>query len=60
MNYGLLWRRAEAPYGESTCLLVGHMEGIHLQNSISIFTRKNEPLSAAAANFIQLIRSNPY
>lgn len=37
-----------------------HVEGIHMQNIISIFTRKNEPLSAAAANFIRLIRNNSY
>jgi len=36
------------------------VHGIHIQNIISIFTRKNENLSSAAANFIQLIRDNPY
>jgi DNA-binding transcriptional LysR family regulator len=37
-----------------------YVEGIHLQNTISICTRKNEPLSPAQMNFIQLIRENPY
>ncbi|MFD0716042.1 LysR substrate-binding domain-containing protein [Paenibacillus sp. GCM10027626] len=35
-----------------------YVEGVDMQNIISIFTRKEEPLSAAAANFIQLIRQN--
>lgn len=37
-----------------------HVEGVPMQNIICIFTRKNEALSSAAANFIQLIRDNPY
>lgn len=36
-----------------------YVEGIHLQNTIAICTRKNEPLSAAATNLIQRIRQNP-
>ncbi|NBD27477.1 LysR family transcriptional regulator [Paenibacillus glycinis] len=32
------------------------VEGISLQNTIAIWTRRNEPLSAAAANLVQLIR----
>jgi DNA-binding transcriptional LysR family regulator len=36
-----------------------YVEGIHLKNTISICTRKDEPLSPAAMNFIQLIRENP-
>ncbi|MEK3910108.1 LysR family transcriptional regulator [Paenibacillus sp. FSL H7-0331] len=37
-----------------------HVDGIHLTNTIAICTRKNEPLSASAANLIQMIRHNPY
>lgn len=37
-----------------------YVEGIHLKNSIAICTRKNEPLSASAANLIQMICQNPY
>ncbi|TXK86121.1 LysR family transcriptional regulator [Paenibacillus sp. N3.4] len=37
-----------------------YVEGIHLQNTIAICTRKNEPLSAATTNLIQMIRQNPY
>lgn len=37
-----------------------YVEGIHLKNIIAICTRKNEPLSASAANLIQMIRLNPY
>ncbi|MDQ0091517.1 DNA-binding transcriptional LysR family regulator [Paenibacillus anaericanus] len=37
-----------------------YVEGIHLKNTIAICTRKNEPLSASAMNFIQMIRQNPY
>jgi DNA-binding transcriptional LysR family regulator len=37
-----------------------HVEGIQLQNIISVCTRKNELLSPAVMNFIQLIRENPY
>ncbi|MBW7454199.1 LysR substrate-binding domain-containing protein [Paenibacillus sepulcri] len=37
-----------------------YVEGIHLVNSIAICTRKNEPLSAAASNLIQMIRRNPF
>ncbi|WP_282936859.1 LysR family transcriptional regulator [Paenibacillus sp. RC67] len=37
-----------------------YVEGIHLQNTIAVCTRKNEPLSVAAAHFIQMIRQNPY
>lgn len=33
-----------------------YVEGIHLQNIIAVCTRKSEPLSAAAINFLQLIR----
>ncbi len=36
-----------------------YVEAIHLQNTIAICTRKNEPLSAAATNLIQRIRQNP-
>ncbi|MFC5451803.1 LysR family transcriptional regulator [Paenibacillus aestuarii] len=37
-----------------------HVQGIHLRNTIAICTRKDEPLSAAAANWIALVRQNPY
>ncbi|GAA3401458.1 LysR family transcriptional regulator [Paenibacillus hodogayensis] len=37
-----------------------HVDGIHLQNTIAICTRKNEPLSAAALNLIRVIRQHPY
>jgi len=37
-----------------------HVEGIHLQNTIAVCTRKGEPLPAAAANLIEMIRQNPY
>ncbi|MEK4102856.1 LysR family transcriptional regulator [Paenibacillus odorifer] len=37
-----------------------YVEGIHLKNTIAICTRKNEPLSAAAVNLIEMIRHNPY
>lgn len=36
-----------------------YVEGIHLVNTIAICTRKNEPLSAAATNLIEMIRQNP-
>nr|WP_237690933.1 LysR substrate-binding domain-containing protein [Paenibacillus caui] len=36
------------------------VDGIDLKNSIAVCTRKNEPLSAASANLIELIRSNPF
>ncbi|KJD41074.1 transcriptional regulator [Paenibacillus polymyxa] len=35
-----------------------YVEGVQLLNSIAICTRKNEPLSAATQNFIQLIRNH--
>ncbi|WP_340011834.1 LysR family transcriptional regulator [Paenibacillus sp. FSL H7-0690] len=37
-----------------------YVEGVHLKNTIAICTRKNEPLSAAAVNLIEMIRHNPY
>lgn len=37
-----------------------YVEGIHLNNTIAICTRKNETLSAAADNLLQMIRQNPY
>ncbi|WP_028548018.1 LysR family transcriptional regulator [Paenibacillus sp. UNC451MF] len=37
-----------------------YVEGIRLQNTIAVCTRKYEPLSAAAAHFIKMIRQNPY
>ncbi|WP_082067202.1 LysR substrate-binding domain-containing protein [Paenibacillus terrae] len=37
-----------------------YVEDIQLQNSIAICTRKNEPLSAASMNLIQLIRNHSY
>jgi DNA-binding transcriptional LysR family regulator len=37
-----------------------YVDGIHLQNTIAICTRKYEPLSAATINLIQMIRQNPY
>ncbi|BFH64308.1 LysR family transcriptional regulator [Paenibacillus azoreducens] len=37
-----------------------YVEGIELRNVIAICTRKHEPLSAAAANLIGLIRKYPY
>lgn len=37
-----------------------YVEGIHLENTISIWTRKHEPLSAAASHFVDLIRSHPF
>jgi DNA-binding transcriptional LysR family regulator len=37
-----------------------YVDGIHLQNTIAICTRKYEPLSAATKNLIQMIRQNPY
>lgn len=37
-----------------------HVENASLENTIAICTRKNEPLSAAAGNFIETIRRNPY
>ncbi|MEC0369009.1 LysR family transcriptional regulator [Paenibacillus chibensis] len=36
------------------------VEGIDLRNVIAICTRRDEPLSAAARNLVQLIRENPY
>ncbi|MDQ6420606.1 LysR substrate-binding domain-containing protein [Paenibacillus sp. LHD-117] len=33
-----------------------YVEGIQLQNSIAVCTRKDEPLSAAASRFMDLIR----
>ncbi|MDR6880508.1 LysR family transcriptional regulator [Bacillus sp. 3255] len=35
-----------------------HVDGINLINSIAICTRRNEPLSASAMNFIHMIRDN--
>ncbi|MEK8126561.1 LysR family transcriptional regulator [Paenibacillus filicis] len=35
-----------------------HVEGIHLRNIIAVCTRRHEPLSAAAANFIQMLRDH--
>ncbi|MCS7464958.1 LysR family transcriptional regulator [Paenibacillus doosanensis] len=37
-----------------------YVEGIHLKNTIAICTRKHEPLSAPAMNFIRMIRRYPY
>jgi DNA-binding transcriptional LysR family regulator len=37
-----------------------YVDGIHLQNTFAICTRKDEELSAAAKNLIQMIRQNPY
>ncbi|MCR8630615.1 LysR family transcriptional regulator [Paenibacillus radicis (ex Xue et al. 2023)] len=37
-----------------------YVEGIHLKNTITICTRKHEPLSASTMNLIQMIRQNPY
>lgn len=37
-----------------------HVQGIHLQNTIAICSRRDEPLSAAAFNLIEMIRQNPY
>lgn len=36
------------------------VEGVHLENSIAVCTRKHEPLSAAAENFLAMIRQHPY
>lgn len=36
-----------------------YVEGIHLKNTIAICTRKHEPLSAVAVNFIEVIRQAP-
>ncbi|MCM3785694.1 LysR family transcriptional regulator [Neobacillus mesonae] len=36
------------------------VKDVHLKNTIAVCTRKNESLSAASANFIQMIRQNPY
>jgi len=36
-----------------------YVEGIRLQNTIAICTRKNEPLPAAAINLVQMIRQSP-
>lgn len=36
------------------------VEGVHLENSIAVCMRSGEPLSAAAANFLAMIRQNPY
>ncbi|MGG1518670.1 LysR family transcriptional regulator [Paenibacillus oryzisoli] len=36
-----------------------YVEGIHLTNSIGICTRKGEPLSPSAANFIQMMKGMP-
>ncbi|TBL81012.1 LysR family transcriptional regulator [Paenibacillus thalictri] len=35
-----------------------YVEGIHLQNTIAICTRKGEPLSSAAIHFIEMIRQS--
>ncbi|KZE79422.1 LysR family transcriptional regulator [Paenibacillus elgii] len=35
-----------------------YVEGVRLQNTIAICTRKNEPLSAAAANLVRIIRQS--
>ena len=37
-----------------------HVKGIELRNVIAICTRKDEPLSAAARNLVELIRMHPY
>lgn len=37
-----------------------YVEDIRLLNTIAICTRKDEPLSAAATNLIQMIRQHPY
>ncbi|MEF3303726.1 LysR family transcriptional regulator [Paenibacillus sp. GYB003] len=47
-------------YVERGLLSRVYVEDIRLQNTIAVCTRKNEPLSAAAANFIGMIRANPY
>lgn len=36
------------------------VEGVHLENSIAVCTRRHEPLSAAAENFLAMIRRHPY
>lgn len=36
------------------------VEGVRLRNTIAVCTRRNEALSAAAANLIGLMRSSPY
>lgn len=46
-------------YVERGLLARVYVEGIHLVNTIAICTRKNEPLSAAATNLIEMIRQNP-
>ncbi|GGI45155.1 LysR family transcriptional regulator [Paenibacillus marchantiophytorum] len=37
-----------------------YVEGIQLENTIAICTRKNETLPASVRNFIQMIRQNPW
>ncbi|WP_136604329.1 LysR family transcriptional regulator [Paenibacillus dokdonensis] len=37
-----------------------YVKGIELRNVIAICTRKDEPLSAAARNLVELIRMHPY
>jgi len=49
-----------SPYVERGELCRVYVEGIHLQNTIAVCTRRQEPLSQAAAHFIQMIRQNPY
>lgn len=36
-----------------------NVKDVHLENTIAIWTRKNEPLSAAAQHFIDTIRKSP-
>jgi DNA-binding transcriptional LysR family regulator len=36
------------------------VEGVDLMNTISVYTRKNEPLSPAVQRFVDLIREHPH
>ena len=36
------------------------VDGVDLMNTISVYTRKNEPLSPAVQRFVDLIREHPY
>jgi len=36
-----------------------YVDGIELQNIIAVCTRKHEALSAAAMNFVEMIRERP-
>ncbi|GGA49048.1 LysR family transcriptional regulator [Paenibacillus physcomitrellae] len=47
-------------YVERGALCRVDVEGIRLRNIIGVCTRRNEPLTAAADHFIQMIRQSPY